>query len=191
MTGMTSNFLQQTTTPLPSNLVCRFLIVDEDGWQRGADELRVWGATLLSLWGADDRDRDGESERREGQSRRADHVDKRLSAAIEDGQLEIVDLNQGIVESNAYTCGEQVLGGRNEHAFLHQAGGVADTRDVPADRLDLEPVQIDAPEHDPGTRWCRQNAHGNLRAAVQPDTTALYGSTNCLLVGQETTMGDG
>ena len=59
MTSMTVDFLNQTTTPLPSNIVCRHAKVDAANWQGGGDEVRALGGTLLSLWGADDRDRDG------------------------------------------------------------------------------------------------------------------------------------
>lgn len=59
MTCMTAPFLKQSGTPLPSNIVCRHAKVDAASWQKGADELGTLGATLLSLWGADDRDRDG------------------------------------------------------------------------------------------------------------------------------------
>ena len=59
MTHMRSHFLGQVTTPIPSNVVCSCVTVDAAGWQRGAEELKALKGTLLSLWGADDRDRDG------------------------------------------------------------------------------------------------------------------------------------
>ena len=44
---------------LPSNLPCRGAKVGAVRWQTGAETLRAAGGRLLTLWGADDRDRDG------------------------------------------------------------------------------------------------------------------------------------
>ncbi len=44
---------------LPSNLACRYLKVGAVQWQRAAEELSASGGRFLTLWGADDRDRDG------------------------------------------------------------------------------------------------------------------------------------
>ena len=56
---MTADFLKQRAIPLPSNVACSYIKVDGARWQSGASDLRTLGAALLSLWGADDRDRDG------------------------------------------------------------------------------------------------------------------------------------
>jgi len=59
-----------------------------------------------------------------------------------------------------------VLGRRDEHAFLHQAGGITDASHVAADRLDLEVVEIGSAKHNASSRSRRQHAHGDRRAAV-------------------------
>lgn len=44
---------------IPSNLPCRCTKVGAVHWHRGAEMLQAAGGRLLTLWGADDRDRDG------------------------------------------------------------------------------------------------------------------------------------
>ena len=55
---MSFDFLEQGTK-LPSNLACSHLKTDAANWRRAAEELSESGARFLTLWGADDRDRDG------------------------------------------------------------------------------------------------------------------------------------
>jgi hypothetical protein len=68
-----------------------------------------------------------------------------------------------------------VLGGGDEHAFFHQAGGVADAGNVAADGFDLEAVQIGAAKYDAGAGRGGKNAHGDGSATVQSDSTAFHG----------------
>src|ERR1035441_4995732 len=58
------------------------------------------------------------------------HFYKRTGAAIQNGQLKIVQLDDGIVDADAGKRREQVLGSGDEHALLHQAGGVTDAGHV-------------------------------------------------------------
>jgi Ni,Fe-hydrogenase III large subunit/Ni,Fe-hydrogenase III component G len=46
-------------TPLPANVAASRLVADEHQWVSVAGTLKSAGAGLLSLWGTDDRDRDG------------------------------------------------------------------------------------------------------------------------------------
>jgi Ni,Fe-hydrogenase III large subunit/Ni,Fe-hydrogenase III component G len=55
---MTADFSEETTQELPSNLTAHCTKVGAVRWYRDAEMLRVAGARLLTLWGADDRDRD-------------------------------------------------------------------------------------------------------------------------------------
>ena len=71
----------------------------------------------------------------------------------------------------------------NEHALLHQAGGIADAGHVKADGLDFETVKIGAPENDPRAGFRGKDAHQHRRATVQADAAALHRGANCLLVG--------
>src|SRR5579862_3351757 len=51
----------------------------------------------------------------------ADEFNKRRSAAIEDRHFQVVDLDVRVVDAGAIEDAEQVLGGRDEYAFAHQA----------------------------------------------------------------------
>src|SRR5580698_10868427 len=77
-----------------------------------------------------------------------------------------------------------MLGRRNQHALLHQAGGIADAGHVAADGFDFKSIQISAAEDDACARRRRQNAHGDGRAAVQANATARNRRADCLLVNQ-------
>ena len=77
-----------------------------------------------------------------------------------------------------------MLGRRNQYAFLHQTGGVADARNVPADGLDFKTIQIDAVKYDARSRGCRQDSQVDGSAAVQTYPGAFHRPTNCLLVSQ-------
>src|SRR5579871_608955 len=57
-------------------------------------------------------------------------LQERQAAAIQDRHFQVVDFNVGVVDPAAIKYAEQVLGGRNQNAFSHQAGGVADAGDM-------------------------------------------------------------
>lgn len=59
MNPMQSTLFGVSATPLPSNLPAIRCEVRGDDWLRLAHELRASGASLLTLWSADDRDRNG------------------------------------------------------------------------------------------------------------------------------------
>jgi Ni,Fe-hydrogenase III large subunit/Ni,Fe-hydrogenase III component G len=56
---MLPDFLQHGRTTLPANVPASRLVVDRAQWATAATALGRSGAGLLTLWGADDRDRDG------------------------------------------------------------------------------------------------------------------------------------
>src|SRR4051812_15057937 len=49
-----------------------------------------------------------------------DEVNEWLGAAVEDGKFQIVELDVGVIQTDANTRGEQVFGGGYQHALLHQ-----------------------------------------------------------------------
>jgi Ni,Fe-hydrogenase III large subunit/Ni,Fe-hydrogenase III component G len=51
--------LKSLPNPLPANIPCTQARLGAVHWQRATTELKTTGATFLTLWGADDRDRDG------------------------------------------------------------------------------------------------------------------------------------
>ena len=86
--------------------------------------------------------------------------------------------------ANPHAGRKQVLGGRDQHALLHQAGGVADASHVAARSLDFEAIQIGAAEHDSRSGRSRKHAHLNRSAAMQAHSAAFHGRAKCLLLIQ-------
>ncbi len=58
MNRMSSDLFDRDYVPLPSNVAVHGLVADAQRWIWAADELGKRGASLLALWGSDDRDRD-------------------------------------------------------------------------------------------------------------------------------------
>jgi Ni,Fe-hydrogenase III large subunit/Ni,Fe-hydrogenase III component G len=56
---MRPDFMERQPTNLPANMSASRLCVDHKQWLQTAEVLRESGARFLTLWGADDRDRDG------------------------------------------------------------------------------------------------------------------------------------
>jgi Ni,Fe-hydrogenase III large subunit/Ni,Fe-hydrogenase III component G len=54
---MTEDRFDQPTNALPANIACTRAHLNAVHWQRAIAELKTIGATFLTLWGADDRDR--------------------------------------------------------------------------------------------------------------------------------------
>src|SRR6266849_5898475 len=78
-----------------------------------------------------------------------------------------------------------MLGGRDEHAFPHQTGGVTDFRDVVADSFDLKAVQVGAAKQNARAAGSGEKAQTNRSPTMEADTAAFDGGPNCLLVFQE------
>ena len=56
---MNLDFLSQAEARLPANVTAQHVVVNATQWSQSALRLRDHGARLLTLWGTDDRDRDG------------------------------------------------------------------------------------------------------------------------------------
>ena len=95
------------------------------------------------------------------------------SAAIEDGQLEIVQFHHDIVDAGAEQGGEQMLGGGDEDALAHEAGGVTDFGDVAADGGDFESVEVGTAKDDARTGRGGQQAHAHRCTAVKANAGEL------------------
>ena len=109
---------------------------------------------------------------------------KRQRAAVENGELQVVQLDDGIVDAATDQGGEQMLGGGNEHALFHQTGGVADPGHVPAHRFQFKAVEVGATKDHARSRRRRQDPQLDRSTAMQPYATALDGRANCLFVYQ-------
>src|SRR5438094_580164 len=77
----------------------------------------------------------------------ANEFHKGPRAAIENWEFQIVEFDDRIVNPHSNQRGEQVFGGRNQHALLHQTGGVADAGHIPAYRLNLKTFEINTPKN--------------------------------------------
>lgn len=58
MIVVTPDSIREATHALPSNLPCRHFRAGAVAWRQFAQDVRSEGGSLLTLWGADDRDRD-------------------------------------------------------------------------------------------------------------------------------------
>jgi hypothetical protein len=67
-----------------------------------------------------------------------------------------------------------MLRSRNEHAVLHQAGGVAHARDVAARGFYLKVVQVSAAKDDPRAGLRRQQPHVYRCTAVQANAAEFH-----------------
>src|SRR5258708_7474942 len=91
-------------------------------------------------------------------ARPADQIDKRLAAAVENRHLQVVDFDESVVDAHAVEHAEQMLGGRDQHALAHQAGGVADLLHVAPTSGDGETLQVGTDEDDAGGRRSGKNS---------------------------------
>jgi len=113
----------------------------------------------------------------------AEHFDEGLRGAVEDGDFNGVEVHEAVVHAAGVKRGEQVLGGGDEHAFLHEAGGVADASDVADVGLDGEIVEVGAAEDDARVGWGRSQAQVAVHGGVQTDPRGFDLALNCGLEG--------
>jgi hypothetical protein len=122
------------------------------------------------------------------QARAFEHFYEGLSRAIEDRQLKGINLDENIVHAARVERCKDVLGGREQHALLHQARRIADARDVANVSLNGESVQVCAAKNDAGAgrRWGEPQAR--TYRGVESDPFSFYSVSNgvleCHLVGQ-------
>jgi len=86
------------------------------------------------------------------EARLIEQLEKRLGGTVENGDFDVVDVYKDVVDTVGVGGGEKVLGGGEQDALLHEAGGVADASDVVAVGFDRKIVQIHAAENDAGIR---------------------------------------
>jgi len=78
-----------------------------------------------------------------------------------------------------------MFGGRNQYAFFHQAGRVADAGNILANCLNFKTVKVNAAEDNARVRRRGQDAQFDRRSRVQADTLALYSYADCLFLYQQ------
>src|SRR5690348_5604045 len=91
-----------------------------------------------------------------------EQVHVRLRGAVQDWQLEGVDLDIDVVDAAGIESGEEMLGGREKNAAFHQASCVTDAGNVAAVSFDFKIVEVRAPENDACV--CRRRNQANMRA---------------------------
>ena len=96
-----------------------------------------------------------------------------MRATVEDRHFQIVDLDARIINAARVEGAQQVLGGRQQDAFAHQAGRVADSGDMPPISGNLERVKIRPHENDATARRRRENSQRDVLSAVETDTSRL------------------
>ena len=103
----------------------------------------------------------------------ADQIDKGLAAAVENRHFEVIDLDEGVVDSHAVERAEQVLGGRDQHALAHQAGGVTDFLHVAPTGGDGEAFKIGTDENDASGGRGGEDADADRNTGMQADSRGL------------------
>ena len=89
-------------------------------------------------------------------------------AAVQNGQFQVVQFDDHVVDAHADEGGEQMFGGGDKNALAHQAGGVADLGHVAADGWNLKVVEVGAAEDDARSGRGGQQTHGDRCAGMEP-----------------------
>jgi len=108
-------------------------------------------------------------------------LEKGLCGTIENGDFDVVDVDEDVVDAVGIGGSEKVLGGGKEDALLHKAGGVADASDVVAVGFDGEVVKVNATENDAGVWRSRLKTELGMDSCVETHTLGFYRTMNCRL----------
>jgi len=119
----------------------------------------------------------------------AEEMDPGEAGAVEDGDFEVIDLDDGVVDLDGVKSAEKVFGGGDEDALAHEAGGVADTGDVTEAGGDLEAFEVGAAEDDAGASGGGEDVYAGRNTMVEADAFGRDGSANCGFKLQESPPG--
>jgi len=106
-------------------------------------------------------------------------LEERLGGTVEDGDFDIVEVNEDVVDAVGIGGGEKVLGGGEQDALLHKAGGVADASDVVAVGFNWEIIEINAAEDDAGIRRSGEETKVRVDTGVETHTQGLDCAMDC------------
>ena len=114
------------------------------------------------------------------QSSAHDHLDEGLRAPVQDRQFQVINLHDRVIDPHADERRQQMFGRGDQHTLLHQAGGIADFRNVSTDCFNRKTVEVSAAKHNAfsGRRW--QHAQAHRGATVQTYSLALDRRPDCL-----------
>src|SRR5258707_8590514 len=104
-----------------------------------------------------------------------EELEEGLGGTVENGNFDIVEVNEDVVDAVGIGGGEKVLGGGEQDALLHKAGGIADASDVVAMGFDGEVVKIDAAENDADIRRSREETKVRMDTGVETYTPGFDG----------------
>ena len=101
----------------------------------------------------------------------ADQLNKRLTAAVKNRDFQVIDFDEGVVDTHAVEHAQEVFGGRDQDALAHQAGGVADLLYVAPACGDREAFEVGTDENDAGRGRGGEDtdADWNARMKSYPD----------------------
>jgi hypothetical protein len=68
--------------------------------------------------------------------------------AIEDRNLDRINVNEDVVDPGGVNRGEEVFGGGKKDALFHQTGGVADAGNVAATGFNRKMIKVGATKND-------------------------------------------
>jgi len=106
-------------------------------------------------------------------------LEEGLGGTVEDGDFDIVEVNEDVVDAVGIGGGEKVLGGGEQDALLHKAGGIANTSDVVAMGFDGEVVKINAAENDAGIRRSGEETKVRVDTGVETHTLGFDCAVDC------------
>jgi hypothetical protein len=108
-----------------------------------------------------------------------EELEKGLGGTIEDGDFNVVDVDKNVVDAVGIGGGEKVLGGGEENALLHEAGGVTNASDVVAVGFDGKVIEVNTAEDDPSVWRSWLKAELRMDAGVETHTLGFHGTMNC------------
>src|SRR5947199_219991 len=98
------------------------------------------------------------------------HLHEGLCRAVQDGHFDRVDVDVNVVDATGINGGEQMLGGGEQNALFHEAGGITNASDVLPLGFNKEIVQVNAAKHDACFGRGRYQANVTVHARVDAHT---------------------
>jgi hypothetical protein len=105
-----------------------------------------------------------------------EELKERFGGTVEDGDFNVVDIDEDVVDAVGVGGGEKVLGGGEKDALFHEAGGVADAGDIVAVSFDGEIVEVDAAEDDAGIWGSGLKAKLGMDTRVEAHAFGFHGT---------------
>jgi hypothetical protein len=98
-----------------------------------------------------------------------EQLKERLGGTVQDRDFDVIEVNEDVVDAVGVGGGEKVLGGGEQDALFHEAGGVTDAGDVVAVGFNGEIVEVDTAEDDAGIGGSGLKADFGVGARVETD----------------------